>query len=242
VHAPSYSLVSQPLELTVQSGADWTTTMAVYSYDGITPLAVDDPVLEMRRDRTPNSQLLAHLDSSGQADGTIVIGTDLVWHLSMSAATTAQIPTGRGFWDAFGTVSGQQLLIASGVVLVQPRVTGTTTSYVPPTPPPPPIVVDTQPTEVDLVFPAGDDLYLDLALTEDDGSPADLSSSSATAVVTTSTGQVLASFDTSITDNIVHLHLAAADTQDLPASARWKCTVTAPDEVETVAAGSVRAT
>lgn len=110
-------------ELVIQSGSDWSQPLTVTASDGVSPLAVTNLVMEMRRDKTYMSQMLAHLDETGQADGTITtlgVGT---YKLSLSAAFTASMPWGRGFWDVFGLVAGERVQVASGVLNVRPRVT-----------------------------------------------------------------------------------------------------------------------
>lgn len=107
--------------LVIQSGADWVAPMTVAD-SAANPLAVTNPVLEMRRDLNPLGLLLARLDTTGTADGTITILSTGHWTLAIPAAKTLLMPRGRGFWDVFGAVNGQQTLIASGIVVVRPRV------------------------------------------------------------------------------------------------------------------------
>ena len=137
-------------QLTLESptGADWSTPFAVFAADGVTPLSVANPVLEMRRDRVMTSQLLAHFDTGGQAQGLITVVDVGSWILSMTADQTSALPTGRGFWDCFGMVNGSLTPIASGVVVIRPRVTGDTDASIP-TPP--------APTEEVVTFPTGDE-------------------------------------------------------------------------------------
>ena len=145
--------VGGQLTLEIATGADWNTPFAVFAADGVSPLPVTNPVLEMRRDRVSTSQLIAHLDTSGQAQGRITMYGDQghPWMLSMSAAQTSLLPTGRGFWDCFGTVNGALIPIASGVVVIKPRVTGDTGNTGMPIPTPP------APTEEVVTFPTGDE-------------------------------------------------------------------------------------
>jgi len=232
--------VGDALTMSIVSGADFSVPFLVFEVDGVTPVEVANPVLEMRRDKSTNAQLMAHFDTHGDGGGLITITGVGVMTLSMDATHTAALPSGRGFWDCFGEVDGQVTLIASGVVVVTPRVTAATVPWVPSTPPTPPIVVDTNPTTIDIAFPAGDDFHLAIALTDEHGNPADLSAATVNAAVTTSTGTVLATFTSTIDASTINLTLAASATYGLPAGARWYCKVTTPaDGTETVAAGAV---
>lgn len=110
------------IELVIQSGTDWSRPLSVTS-DGVHPLTVTNLVMEMRRDKNPNAQLLARLDQTGSADGLISVLSPGNYTLSLSAAKTSTMPWGRGFWDIFGDVAGKRVLVESGVVMVRPRAT-----------------------------------------------------------------------------------------------------------------------
>lgn len=239
--------IGDQLSLDIASGADWDVPFKVFAADGVTPLDVADPVLEMRRDRSASAQLMAHFDTTGTSTGLItVVGTGS-WVLSMTAEATSAMPTGRGFWDCFGQVGGQLTAIASGIVVVRPKVTASTGSGAPALPPtpqpgPPPVTVAAAPTAVNISFPRGDDYHLDLTLAED-GAPMDLTGAVVTAWCQTSTGQRLADFEVTLDTNIARLHLDDTATAALPPSCHWECRLTrGGDEVSTIAAGTVTVT
>ena len=215
----------------------------MFAADGVTPLAVDNPVLEMRRDRVSTSQFLAHLDTSGTSNGLITIVKTGSWVLSMTADQTSVLPSGRGFWDCFGKVNGALTPIASGVVVIRPRVTGDTGSPIPPVEPPePPVEVVDEPTVIDISFPAGDDYRLDLTLAED-GVPMDLTNAVVDAYVSTTGGyQRLTDFAVTHTANVLHLSLTDTQTAALPRSCEWKCKLTFGTDTNTIAKGTVTVT
>jgi hypothetical protein len=239
--------IGDQLAMQIASGADWSIPFRVFGTDRVTPLNVTDPVIEMRRDRTSNSQLLAHFDATGDSPGVIIINGPGDWTLAMSAEATSALPSGRGFWDCFGTVAGHLTPVASGIVVVSPRVTASTGSGSPvPVPGPPPaqapVTVEAEPAVINLRFVGGDDYPLDLTLAED-GLPADLSAHTASAQVTTSTRAHLADFEVrGIDANVIHLFLPAALTATLPASCAWRCHLAGPEGTITIATGTVSVT
>jgi hypothetical protein len=99
------------------------------------------------------------------------------------------------------------------------------------------------PTVVNLNLYAGDDFYLDLTVTNPDGSAADLSTAVATAQVrahTSAPDPPLATFTATIAGNVIHLHLHSVDTATLTAGV-WDCQIATPD-ITTLVAGSVTVT
>lgn len=97
------------------------------------------------------------------------------------------------------------------------------------------------PAKQDLDLYQGDDFYLDVTVKNQDGTPADLSGAVSTAQVRTvpEDPTILASFVTSITTNVIHLHLLAADAAGLiPGPAFWDLQVAMPD-ITTLIAGKV---
>ena len=104
----------------------------------------------------------------------------------------------------------------------------------------PRIAVGTLPSPVDLSLYQGDDFYLDLTVTNSDGSPADLTGATPKAQIRTTAADatVLAEFVATITTNVIHLHLTAALTAPLSGPAVWDCQITTPDVV-TLVAGTV---
>jgi hypothetical protein len=97
------------------------------------------------------------------------------------------------------------------------------------------------PMTVNLDLYAGDDFYLDLTVTNPDGTAADLSTAVATAQVrakATDPDPPLAAFVATITGNVIRLHLASTASQQLTGPAVWDCQVATPD-ITTLAAGTV---
>jgi hypothetical protein len=103
-----------------------------------------------------------------------------------------------------------------------------------------PVTVSALPQVVNLILVQGDDFYLDLVVTNADGSAADLSTATASAQIRKSATDptIAAAFTASITTNVVHLHLPHAASAPLSSSAVWDCQITTPD-ITTIAAGTV---
>jgi hypothetical protein len=100
------------------------------------------------------------------------------------------------------------------------------------------------PTAVNLAVYQGDDLYLDLAVTNA-GQPADLTGYTAAAQIraTPVDTTILATFSVTIAASTVHLHLAHTDARNLTGQAVWDCQLTDPTgNISTIAAGSVAVT
>jgi hypothetical protein len=114
--------VSNLQALELQTGADWGWSLLVKNSAG-TPLAITDPVMEMRRDLTYRSQRLARLDTTGQADGLITPADGGWWSLYLSSTVTSLMPPGRGFWDIFATLEGRVTRLAAGAINLRARVT-----------------------------------------------------------------------------------------------------------------------
>jgi hypothetical protein len=250
VSAPSYTLPGNTqLAMSIACGAAFTEPFWVYRSDAVTPLPVDEPVIEMRRDTNPDSQLLARLDVTGTADGLIQIIAVGQWLLHLAASVTALMPSGRGFWDCFGLVDGDTAKIASGVLTVTPRVTAwppLPAGEIPPGPPEPtepPQTVEAEPAIVNIRFRGGDDYFLDLTLTDQDtGAPADLSGDMVAADVFHG-GQQLGVFTVlSVNVNVIHLMLDHTITVTLPPVCRWECRLSLPEGIVTIAVGDVTVT
>ena len=96
------------------------------------------------------------------------------------------------------------------------------------------------PELIDLALYAGDDFRLDLAVADHYGQPVDLTGYTATATVraTRDAADTLAEFTATIEGNVVHLHLAGADTATLTTPAVWDAQL-AGDDVTTLATGRV---
>jgi hypothetical protein len=103
----------------------------------------------------------------------------------------------------------------------------------------PPVLIVAQPAVVNLALYAGDDFYLDVTVTNPNGSAADLSSAVAQAQIRTAPEDdpPIAVFAVTITANVIHLHLTHAASTGL-VSGVWDCQIATPD-VTTLAAGTV---
>lgn len=114
-------LVAPPfVPLEIPSGQDWGVPITVALAGA--PVEMTTPVMEMRRDLNYRSQLLAHLDTTGHADGTLTRISLGNWTASLPRAFTASMPPGRGFWQIFGFVNSRWISIDSGVLEILPRV------------------------------------------------------------------------------------------------------------------------
>jgi len=98
------------------------------------------------------------------------------------------------------------------------------------------------PQACSVAFYQGDDFYLDVTVTDPDGTtPVDVSDVNPQAQIrlTAEAEEVLAEFAIEPdTDGVLHLHLPAADTAVLPQIAVWDLQIETPDVV-TVMAGAV---
>lgn len=99
------------------------------------------------------------------------------------------------------------------------------------------------PVPVNLNIYQGDDLFLDLIVTNTDGTPADLSSAAAASQIRTSPGgALLATFNCTIAGNVVSLHLSSAQAQQIQGNAAWDCQlIWLSGVINTLVAGSVTA-
>jgi hypothetical protein len=112
---------------------------------------------------------------------------------------------------------------------------------------PPPVLVSMLPVTVNLKLYQGDDFYLDLTVTNPDGTPADLTGYTAQAQIRTAVGapdppeaSFTASVDTSA--SIIHLHLPHTEAEKLTAGVNyWDCQISST-EWFTLAAGKVTVT
>src|SRR6059036_3254727 len=82
------------------------------------------------------------------------------------------------------------------------------------------------PTVIDLELYAGDDFYLDLTVTNPDGTAADLTTAVASAQIRAAANAAdpMATFAATITGNVIHLHLTAAAAASL-VSGVWDCQI-----------------
>ena len=109
----------------------------------------------------------------------------------------------------------------------------------------PPITVGNLPQQVNLQLYEGDDFNMTLTVTDNNGLSIDLTGGTAGAQVRINTDDatILASFDTSVAENVISLHLAGADTTSLPLKTVWDCEIVAPDgTITTLVAGSINMT
>lgn len=106
---------------------------------------------------------------------------------------------------------------------------------------PPSGPVDARPTDVDLHLYEGDDFFMDLVVTNSDGSPAPVGTPLAQ-IRDSVNGVVLATFQTTVEDNTIHLHLPGVVVTEALVGV-WDCQVTdAQGHVATLVAGSVTTT
>jgi hypothetical protein len=106
--------------------------------------------------------------------------------------------------------------------------------------------VNATPQAVPLTLYRGDDFFLDLEVTDPGGAAADLTGATAEAQIRASAADVavLASFDATVTGNVVSLHLPSVEAANLTTkTAAWDCQLTDSDGiVSTLAAGPVTIT
>lgn len=106
------------------------------------------------------------------------------------------------------------------------------------------INVNARPHRVDLDLYAGDDTSIRITVNNTDGTPADLTDTTATAQIRATHTAVnpVADFTTLVDPaGVVYLSLDAATTAALPARAVWDCQIQAPlGQTTTIAAGNVR--
>ena len=104
-------------------------------------------------------------------------------------------------------------------------------------------VVTSLPATVNLVLYQGDDFILTLTVSDSDGAPVDLTGAAARAQIRATAPAVeFESFDVSIEDNVVTLHLTAEVSAELPLRAVWDCRLTQDELTTTLAAGTVTLT
>lgn len=99
------------------------------------------------------------------------------------------------------------------------------------------------PQVCNVAFYQGDDFYLDVTVTDPDGTtPVDVSDVNPRAQIrlTAEAEEVLAEFDIDPDDiGVLHLHLPAADSATLPLLVVWDLQIETPDVV-TIMAGTLR--
>lgn len=104
--------------------------------------------------------------------------------------------------------------------------------------------IDLRPARVDLHLYGGDDVTLVLAVTNPDGSAANLSGAAAAAAIAKpNAANPAATFGASIAANVVTLTLDGAQTAELDGPYVWDCQLTyTGGAVSTIAAGDVKVT
>jgi len=105
--------------------------------------------------------------------------------------------------------------------------------------------VDLTPLAVDLVVYQGDDIYLDVTVTDANEQPMDLTGQTPKAQIRTSppAAEVLAEFACTVSSNVIHMHLLALDAAKLNAAASWDVQITsAGGVIRTLVYGAVRPT
>lgn len=110
----------------------------------------------------------------------------------------------------------------------------------------PPTTIDARPKPVDLQLYAGDDVTLEVTVTDNATPPAPIDLTGYTALAQlrgTADAAISVDFDATITTNVISLTLAGADTTAMPAKGVWDCQVTsATGAVTTLCAGKVTVT
>jgi hypothetical protein len=105
-----------------------------------------------------------------------------------------------------------------------------------------PVHISALPLEVDLALYKGDDFYLDLILTDPDGSDTDLSAATPSAQIRVAPNDdLLAVFDTTVDGNTIHLHLPHDQSINLqPGQCAWDAQITTSTDITTtLVAGAV---
>jgi hypothetical protein len=107
----------------------------------------------------------------------------------------------------------------------------------------PPINIEALPQTVNLNLYQGDDFFLDIVVTNEDGSDYDLTNMTARAQVraTPAATEVMANFAATITDSTIHLHLVGSQAARLAPTASWDCEISGTETL-TLVAGTVRTT
>jgi len=105
-----------------------------------------------------------------------------------------------------------------------------------------PINISALPQRVNLNLYVGDDFFIELVVTDDDGNPFDLTGYLADAQVRLSATatDIQCTFDATIDQNIVALHLARGEAANLPGKGVWDCQVDG-ERLLTLIAGDVTA-
>lgn len=106
--------------------------------------------------------------------------------------------------------------------------------------PGPPQTIDALPLVVNLLLYAGDDFYLDLTVTNPDGTDADLEGMAARAQIRARAGSpdVMAAFDAELEGNVIRLHLTSDASRGLSGKGVWDCQLYDGDTA-TLASGRV---
>jgi hypothetical protein len=99
------------------------------------------------------------------------------------------------------------------------------------------------PTPINLTFYQGDDFYLDLTVTDPNNNPVDCTNAAPMSQIRPApddpnTLAVLTVTVDATTHNLLHLHVAAADSAYLPQHAAWDIQLSSPS-ITTIAAGTV---
>jgi hypothetical protein len=102
------------------------------------------------------------------------------------------------------------------------------------------------PAEINLHIYQGDDFFLDLTVTDQNNNPLDVTNSSVMSQIRSSfnSPNLLANIGIIIdgtTVGLIHMHLAAQDSDNLPLACVWDIQLSSP-AVQTIAAGTVTVT
>jgi hypothetical protein len=99
------------------------------------------------------------------------------------------------------------------------------------------------PTPINLTFYQGDDFYLDLTVTDPNNNPVDCTNAQPISQIRPAPDDpnTLANLTVTVdatTHNLLHLHVAAADSAMLPLNSAWDIQLSSPS-ITTIAAGTV---
>jgi hypothetical protein len=102
------------------------------------------------------------------------------------------------------------------------------------------------PAEINLNIYQGDDFFLDLTVTDQNNNPLDVTNSSVMSQIRASfnSPNLLANIGIIIdgtTTGLIHMHLAATDSNNLPQNCVWDIQLSSPS-IQTIAAGTVTVT
>ena len=237
----------------LDAGADWQKIVRLRDPNSQKLIAMDNAVMEVRNS---NYVLVMRLDGPSSRcyideDDGASIHLHITAEESYSYFAQGNYPgtvqavgiwgIGRSYiYDLFCTyATGVQDRVMRGFFYVDPNISQPSIAVPPPEAPP--VTVMAEPETIDLTLYAGDDFWMNLTVTNPTGSDADLTGYTASAQIRTApgaTGPPMCVFDTSISGNVVSLHLPASEAAKLSMPAAWDCQIVGPTTT-TLAIGTV---